>query len=424
MGTLAMFVNSFNIISISEDAGEFLTEEREGSMSINSKKAWCKFSYKPDNRKERVFTSEQFDALSKLDGDRGKSLRISILINYCKAKPLDAFFISKSRAFNLIAFEGITESEKHKLFIGLDAKLKKNAKFFTNSEFIEFCKICYVTKNDGQIVRALHACAFEHFKHRRFTPTSFASKFMVDKYFPELSNQNRDSITESHLIEALTNSPETTLTEEFLQQMAHRLGYRILSKDSKALNNIRQLSAGSKPYKMCHNIDFNTLNDLIKTKARSKTETRKKARDIVRQHFKDYGITKSDFITISQFVICMRERFSKDECYAAFCFTGDSNLKGTYPNNLLNITRRIWFMYFSLIVKLQGRPMKTAIKDAMENAEIRSYWERRKNKPICNYDALKANAANIRIEPSAVQNIDNVPMMVFLKEHYNPDGLK
>lgn len=272
--------------------------------------------------------------------------------------------------------------------------------------------------NDGQIVRALQACAFEYLKHRRFTPTSAASKFMIDTYFPELSNVREP--LEKDVMDVLTVSPETTLTEVFLQKMAHSLAYRILTSNTKALNNIRQLSAGSKPYKICHKIDFNNLMILMKSKFSLKNlKNKKKYRDMYKEHLRLYGISNEDFLYITSVIIEIKSMFNKDECYAAFCLTGDSNLKGTYPNNFLNIMRRVWFMYFSLEVKLAGRQLKSAIKEALEDVEIRSYWERKKGKPICNYEVLKAGAPDIRLDINVIKKIDKIPILEFLRKYYS-----
>merc|ERR1712187_352624 len=118
-----------------------------------------------------------------------------------------------------------------------------------------------------------------------------------------------------------------------------------------------------------------------------------------KDHLKEYSINSYDFINIFKFILKMREKFDKDECYAAFCLTGDPNVKGTYPVNLLNIMRRIWYMLFSLDIKLSKRSLKSSLKAALENSEIKSFWERdKRDKPICNYDYLKAAAGNIKVK--------------------------
>jgi len=366
-----------------------------------------------------MFTSYQLYALANSDDERCKTILISILIHNCKTKPLDAYYIANSGALNLISFAAISENEKIKLLLGMKAQLKRSAKYMTDDQFIELIQTAYARNCNYLVVRALRACAFGYMKHRRFTATSSASKFMIETYFPQLINSKEK--TEKLIMDELTVCPEITLSETFLQQVCYKLGYKLLKCNSKALNNIRQLSAGSKPYKIAHNIDLSSITELLYHKFRLKNKKEKKrCIDLFKDHMKLYSISCNEFLDICKFLLKFRDRFSKDECYAAFCLTGDSNLKGIYPVNFLNIMRRIWYMFFTLKLRLLDKPPRPALKAALESEEIRSYWERRKgNKPLCNFESLKAAAGNIKMTQDIVKKIDKTPIYQFLEKYYS-----
>lgn len=412
-----MFSRSLNVNKLSSSAKDFINDDREGCVVVNDSTPWCTFSYKPNGKTERVFTASQLFSLADSDNNTNKVVFMNILMNFSNCKPLDAYTIASSGFIYLVEMQGILESEKKKLLATGSAKLKKNAKFLTNNEFLELIESSLVQNQDAKIVRCLNSCAFQYLKHRRFTPTSACSKFMVDIYFPELVQQKEP--TEQSMIDLLTNCPETTLTEEFLQKMCHELGHQILVNNTKAYNNIRQLSAGSKPYKICHNIDLNGFHEIVKKKLKTKNKLKlKKNIKIFKNHLDAYNLTAKDLFRQIEFVSEMRRSYSKDECYATFCMTGDPNLNGIYPNNLLNVCRRTWFFFFTFKLLLQGKQVKPAIKEIMGDVEVKSYWERVKNKPQCTFDTLRAGAPDIKMGPEAVRGMDKTPLLEFLKTYY------
>merc|ERR1712023_242571 len=223
MGTLTIFcaMNSrVNVKKTADSIRAYLNDDTTNIIPIDTNKKWgtLKISI---NMKTKIPTFDQLSTLCDVNANV-RPVIINLLVAHANIKPLDSYYIVENNLYAVLQFDGLTESESSRLSNGRDVSLTSGVKFLTNKEFIEVLTDCAKLSHHIVVSRCLFACAFQYMKHRRFTPKSKASDFMVKEYFPFLEA----NAPESAIIDFLTDNPEITLSEDFLLSALKMCGHK------------------------------------------------------------------------------------------------------------------------------------------------------------------------------------------------------